>query len=253
MEEQFNIQLAQMQPITLEQMGSIRLMNRIDKKYVTNINMLLKLLNLCKEDYFVQEINGVRICPYHTVYFDTEDHKFYFDHQYGHCPRRKVRVRTYVQTGMSFLEVKKKNNHGRTKKTRIPIDSELATYSESTDSFLKEACGLAMSDMHRVVENRFQRITLVNKAKTERLTMDFQIRFHNFETDFRCDTGDLAVIELKRDGLAYSPVKEMLRELRIKENGFSKYCIGTVLTNPYIKQNRFKKKMVKFRKCLLTA
>lgn len=251
MEEQINIQLAQMEPITLEQMSSIRLMNRIDKKYVTNIGKLEKLLSLCKTEYYVQDIDGSRICPYHTVYFDTEDHKFYFDHQDGHLPRRKVRIRTYLQTGLTFLEVKKKNNHGRTKKTRIQIDSESFVPSVEADSFLCDSCSYRFAELHRIVENHFQRITLVNKDKTERLTIDFQIQFHNFETDFRCDTGDLVVIELKRDSLVYSPVKEIFRKLRIKESGFSKYCIGTILTNPYIKQNRFKKKLVELKNKIL--
>ena len=63
-------------------------------------------------------------------------------------------------------------------------------------------------------------------------------------------TGMRIVIELKRDGNVYSPVKEMLRELRIKPSGFSKYCIGSALTKPALKRNRFKKKFVKINKLL---
>ena len=32
----------------------------------------------------------------------------------------------------------------------------------------------------------------------------------------------------------------MLRQLRIHPHGFSKYCIGSALTNPDLRQNRFK-------------
>ena len=48
----------------------------------------------------------------------------------------------------------------------------------------------------------------------------------------------------------YSPVKDMLRELRIKPSGFSKYCIGSALTNPNLKRNRFKPRFTKIEKLL---
>ena len=41
----------------------------------------------------------------------------------------------------------------------------------------------------------------------------------------------LVIVELKRDGLCYSPVLEMLRVLRVFPHGFSKYCMGSALTN----------------------
>ena len=39
--------------ITLDEMRSIRLMNRIDTKFVTTVPMLRQLLLLAKDDYFV--------------------------------------------------------------------------------------------------------------------------------------------------------------------------------------------------------
>ena len=55
--------------------------------------------------------------------------------------------------------------------------------------------------------------------------------------------GDLVIIELKRDGLVYSPVLEMLRQLRIHPHGFSKYCMGAAMTNAQLPLNRFKPKL----------
>ena len=59
--------------ITLDEMRGIRLMNRIDTKFVTTVPVLRRLLMLAKEDYFVQETQGLRISPYYTLYFDTRD------------------------------------------------------------------------------------------------------------------------------------------------------------------------------------
>ena len=56
------------------------------------------------------------------------------------------------------------------------------------------------------------------------------------------------IIELKRDGLVYSPVLNMLRQLRIHPHGFSKYCMGSALTNPQLSVNRFKCKLIEINK-----
>jgi len=40
-----------------------------------------------------------------------------------------------------------------------------------------------------------------------------------------------------------SPVLDHLRLLRIKPSGFSKYCIGSALTNDALRQNLIKEKL----------
>ena len=46
------------QPITLEEMSGIRLMNRTDTKFVTTTDQLRKLLKLAVWQYRVQEIDA---------------------------------------------------------------------------------------------------------------------------------------------------------------------------------------------------
>lgn len=58
-------------PITLQQMSSVKLMNRTDTKFVTNTGKLRQLLQMAKNDYYVQEIDGCRNLEYDTTYFDT--------------------------------------------------------------------------------------------------------------------------------------------------------------------------------------
>ena len=241
--------LEQLNPITLEEMSDIRLMNRTDTKFVTNKRKLAQLLELAQGKYYAQFHNGSKIADYMTTYWDTDNHHFYFEHHNGRAPRQKVRVRTYMDSNDTFLEVKTKNNHGRTKKKRIKVSGqEMAQEHEEANAFVGELVHRGLADMHPSVRNRFHRITLVNYGKTERLTIDFDIRFHNFETNDEAGTGDLVVIELKRDGNVYSPVLEMLRRLRIKPSGFSKYCIGSVMTNRGLKRNMFKEKLVRIGK-----
>lgn len=240
--------LAKMSPITLDEMSSIRLMNRIDTKFVTSTDKLEQLLAMTEGKYFVQDINGKRVSPYRTIYWDTPEHKFYFDHHNGHYPRKKVRVRTYEDCNLSFLEVKSKNNHGRTVKTRMQVPSPDTMLDVDADPFLKEKSGYYLEELEPTLENCFNRITLVNEQKTERVTIDMNIKYFNPYTCVSYDTGELVVIELKRDGNAYSPLKDMLRELRILGSGYSKYCSGMVMTDHRIKQNMFKKKLVQLNK-----
>ncbi|MBP5381599.1 MAG: polyphosphate polymerase domain-containing protein [Bacteroidaceae bacterium] len=241
--------VSQLEPITLEQMSGIKLMNRTDTKFVTNKRKLAQLLELAQGHYFAQFTNDSFIAEYMTTYWDTDDHLFYLEHHNGRAPRQKVRVRTYMDSNLTFLEVKTKNNHGRTKKKRIEVpDQEIIQEPEKNSEFINGLVHKTLEDIHPTVRNQFRRITLVNYGKTERLTIDFDVRFHNFETESRAETGDLVIIELKRDGNVFSPVLDILRTLRIKPSGFSKYCIGSVMTNRGLKHNMFKEKMVRINK-----
>ena len=237
--------LGMMQPITLDEMSSIRLMNRIDTKFVCSKRQLTEMLRLVREKYYVQEVNGDRVSPYRTTYFDTDNYAQYMQHHNRHASRMKVRDRTYLSSGdLTFLEVKKKNNHMRTKKKRIEVPSlEAAQQVEGAPELVRERTGLDFLKMHPIVQNHFERITLVNMGKTERLTIDFNVRFHNYETSLDRDTGNIVIIELKRDGNVYSPILSILRDLHIHPTGFSKCCIGMAMTDPALKQNNFKEKL----------
>ena len=216
--------LNQYEPITLEDMKEIRLMNRIDTKFVTTVPVLRQLLDIAS--------------PYYTLYFDTDDCKMYQVHEAGHLVRQKLRIRSYVDAGLNFLEVKTKNNHGRTKKKRMAMEGFDALNPDHAirferqndqfmayDDFLQSYLRYDPQSLTEQLENRFDRITLVNKGKTERLTIDSNLRFHNISTDQSRHMGDIVIIELKRDGLKPSPILPKLLELRIHPHGFSKYCM----------------------------
>ncbi|MBQ2195619.1 MAG: polyphosphate polymerase domain-containing protein [Prevotella sp.] len=229
-------------PISLEDMREIRLMNRIDTKFVTTVPVLLQLLEMAKDDYWAQEIDGERNLAYQTTYFDTLDYNMYYVHQSGHTNRQKLRFRTYVSSNLQFMEVKTKNNHGRTKKKRMKVVDTDITDSEKLN-FLQEHLRYNPDELRPAIANSFNRITLVNKGKTERLTIDTDLQFNNLVTGTKRNMGKLVIVELKRDGLCYSPVLEMLRQLRVFPHGFSKYCMGSALTNDELKVNRFKQKL----------
>ena len=236
-------------PISLEQMSGVKLMNRTDTKFVTTTDRLRLLLQMACNDYYIQEIDGGRNLEYDTTYFDTTAFDMYNQHQWNHTNRQKIRFRTYRISGLQFMEVKTKNNHGRTKKKRIEVTDMNLEEQEKCD-FLGKYLRYGVDTLQPALNNHFSRITLVNKAKTERLTIDSALHFHNIVSGVDKDMGDLVIIELKRDGLVYSPVLEMLHQLRIHPHGFSKYCMGSALTNPELRVNRFKRKLIEINKIL---
>lgn len=234
-------------PISLEQMSSVKLMNRTDTKFVTTQQRLQQLLTMALKDYYIQEIDGQRNLEYDTTYFDTRDFDMYSEHQHGHANRQKIRFRTYCISGLKFMEVKTKNNHGRTKKKRMEV-SDMDVHEAVKRNFLSQYLNYSVDTLQPVLNNHFSRITLVNKAKTERLTIDSRLSFRNLVNGTQKDMGNLVIIELKRDGRVSSPILEMLRQLHIHPHGFSKYCMGSALTNPQLPCNRFKRKLIEINK-----
>lgn len=240
---QIDARLSAMDPITLEEMSGIRLMNRIDTKFLVNVEKLPALLEMAKADYYVQQIGDLRKAFYRTLYYDTPDATMYVVHQAGKLNRQKIRVREYVESNLMFLEVKKKNNKGRTSKKRITIQDENVLHNQEAIDFLDEKSLFKMNEIASRLRNNFFRITLVNKEKSERLTIDFNINFENCVTGVKNTIPKLCIVEVKQDGNAHSHFKDYLNSFRLKKRSISKYCLGMVLTDPDLKYNRFKEKL----------
>ncbi len=243
----FDSCLEKMKPITLEEMDSVKLMNRIDSKYVINESTLQALLTAATEaGYRVLETENARISPYDSVYYDTVGLTMFYLHHNRRLVRQKVRTRRYVNSGDSFLEIKRKNNHGRTKKKRMEIPSaRMMDFGGLPDAceFLAQYSWFQAAELSPSAQTAFSRITLVNAAKTERLTIDTQLNFRNFRNGADVDMKDTVIVELKQDGRANSQMKGILLDLRVKPLRVSKYCMAITLTDPTAKSGRFKKKV----------
>ncbi len=229
--------------ISLAEMQEIRLMNRLDTKYLTTQKGLLQLLPILQPHYYVQEHQGYKINNYATLYFDTKDDLMYLAHHNGRRTREKIRIREYIESDLSFFEIKDKSNTGRTEKKRIRLEDNNDFSNSMVDKFLDENAKFTLKDLCPKLKNKFYRITFVNRNKTERLTIDFNIKFHNLTTDKDTQLDNLVVIELKQDKEANSQCKEILSSLKISSTGFSKFCVGSTLTNSKLKNNLFKQKI----------
>ena len=238
--------------IGLDEMDGIKLMNRIDTKYLTDEETLAGvLLDARKAGYRALVADGAMVAAYDTLYYDTPGLQMFLDHHNRRLVRQKVRTREYLSSGQTFLEIKRKNNHGRTKKKRTPIArgafGEIASDAAAC-GFLKERSGYVPDDLQPSLETVFRRITLVNPAKTERLTIDTCVGFRNCRTGLESGLRNAVIIELKQDGRASSEMKRILLDRRVKPIKVSKYCIGVTLTSPEVKHNRFKTKIRRIEK-----
>lgn len=250
----FDGALEKLPPITLDEMDSIKLMNRTDSKFLTDEPMLLRILDrAAAAGYRALSVEGLKISRYNSVYYDTAALKMFYDHHNCHLVRQKVRTRVYVESGQTFLEVKRKNNHGRTKKKRMEIaPQELMDFGSDAAAcdFLAAKSWFTQPELAPVLSTAFRRITLVNPAKTERLTIDTDLYFENFRTGHKASLGSAVIIELKQDGRAASQMKNILLDLRVKPIRVSKYCVAVTLTSPDTKTNRFKEKIRKIEKTI---
>jgi len=251
----FSQLIASFNPISLAEMDAVKLMNRVDTKYIINNSQLSELLEKALKHYRIVEIDGKRVIPYSTIYFDTVSTEMYMMHHNGKLNRSKVRMRSYIDSGISFLEIKSKSNKGRTTKNRIGIANEqfdAMTLNEKEQDFLKEM-DVQTIQLIPQIQNNFHRITLVDNQLTERVTLDTMLTFKNVTTGLSKKVEDLVIIEMKQDGALGSYFKDYLQSIRIHSGSMSKYCMGMMLVNPDLKCNGFKNKLRKITKITNTS
>ncbi len=227
--------------ISLSEMEGVKLMDRTDTKYTFSIAQLAQALPQLTALYKILVVENVRINRYETLYYDTPQLLLYHQHHAGKRNRYKVRHRTYVESKIGFLEIKFKNNKGRTFKTRIKEDNVCYTFNEKHTEFLQRKSPFTGTDLTPVLWINYSRITLVNNTSAERLTIDLNLELKK-DTDLKTHR-HLVIAEVKQDGKAYSPFIQLMQQMHIRQGSISKYCLGIALMYPTIKQNNFKPKI----------
>lgn len=242
--------LSSMQPISLSEMESVELLNRFDTKYVIHINRLIELLSLVKNDYRILEVKGVRLNQYHNLYFDTSDYKFYLQHHNKKAGRLKIRCRSYVDSNVSFFEIKKKTNKDKTEKSRISVPGISENLSiEQKHLITSVDTELAHTDLIPIQRNDFCRMTLVNTKTMERATIDIDLTFYRNNSQHKIALPNLVVVEVKQDvHSGISPITRKLKEEKIYATSISKYILGELLLNKELKRNNFKSKLLTIKK-----
>ena len=226
--------------ISLDEMDGVKLMNRTDTKFAFKSDTLPLLLKKILPFYRVLAINDSCIQDYKSLYFDTQDRKFYLDHHNRRVNRNKIRFREYVGSNLTFLEIKTKTNKGKTIKKRIKVDEISDKLTLRQEEYINKIIGKNLNVEAKQWIN-FSRITLVHKTQKERLTIDLNLTFENKERSGNLK--QIAIAEVKQERMSRSSdFMRIAKELFISPIRISKYCMSTLELNPNLKQNRFKEK-----------
>ncbi len=236
-----------MEGINLGGLDQISLLNRVDTKAYFSIEKLINLFESIQEDYFVLEVAGTRRSFYKSLYYDTLKHDFYLKHHNQKGNRYKIRYRKYVESNLSFFEVKFKNNKGRTIKKRVKVSEIEKSLGKQALELLDTYPSLSSVDLHPSLWVYFKRITLANKELTERVTIDTELNFVKDQSS--ASYHNLIIVEIKQNSFdKNSKILKTLKDLGVSPNKISKYCVGQISCDANLKRNRFKAKIKNLNK-----
>jgi len=236
--------LNEFNPIGLEEMNSVKLMNRFDSKYVFSLNKLDELLEVAKKHYHILQLDHQREFPYSTTYLDSPDLVFFNQHINGKLPRSKIRYRTYENSGQVFLEIKTKTSKNNTIKERISYSPAGESLDALGEDFIRRFIPVDTSVLRPVLISRFVRITLVGLETAERITIDYNLAFEN-NSGKVVDLPMITIAELKGERLnKQSLFTRLVKEFKVRKTGFSKYCMGMSMLYDIPKQNSLKRKFL---------
>ena len=209
-------------PISLDEMDDVKLMSRTDTKFAFKANKMPLLLQKLLPFYRVLAIDGELIHDYKSLYYDTDNRKFYLDHHNGRVNRNKIRFREYVGSKLTFLEIKRKNNKGKTIKKRMKVDAISNELSEKQQNYIEKIIGRPM-DVNAKQWINFSRITFVHKTQKERLTIDVNLTFEN--SNEKGDMKHIVIAEVKQERMSRSSdFMRIAKEMHILPIRISKYC-----------------------------
>jgi hypothetical protein len=226
-------------PISLEAVeATAGLQARFDRKYILDAELLdrLALGASCR----ALEIDGRRRFRYETVYFDTPDRRLYLDTAHRRPNRFKVRVRTYVDSDTSMLEVKRKDRRGKTEKGRL----ELAPGCDrrQLDPAMRDFVDASVSSnltgqLVETITTSFDRSTIADLDHGARYTVDLGLVAAGVDgRTVRLE--DAVVVECKSAGRT-TPLDRTLWALGIRPAPMSKYCTTLAMLEPSLPANRW--------------
>ena len=231
--------LQSFETLTLEELESANMLERKDLKFVFPVDRAKEVVEKMLGHYRVLEVKGYRYTDYETVYYDTNSFKFYFQHHNDNLNRVKIRTRRYVQSDITFYEIKSKNNKGWVSKERIPAESLFLDINKVYGHEFGE-------HLEPKLKIDYVRMTFLSNDGDEKLTLDFNLKLNHY-----CPTryyDNIVIAEMKAKDFSNNTFPNIIKGMQIDPMGISKYCLGVTHMFPAIKQNNFKQKLLKIKK-----
>jgi VTC domain len=236
--------LAAFDPISLAALnGKAEMLTRLDNKYIVSSHRLQPAIVAFAELFDVLEIDGKRAFSYSTRYFDDAERRGYYDHLQRRRKRGKVRVRDYLDSGFSYLEIKLKGKRSMTLKHRLSVINQLPELDDECATFIDDRyrdcydTGFSKPLLPALTVD-YERITLVAKEGGERMTIDTALAFRAPDAE-RLAPSHMFIVETKStrgNGIA----DKIMRSRHIQPTKHaSKYCIGMAATGQVTRRNNF--------------
>lgn len=219
------------------------LMTRVDRKYLVPLADLDAIIALLPRETVALEIDGARNFAYESVYFDTPD---LLSFTMAARPRRrrfKIRTRSYVDTGGTYLEIKTRGARGTTVKERTPYAAPGSALTDEALACVAEAFEAIGVDESRSDElgatliTRYDRATLLAPDRVARTTIDTGLVWERPDgSGIALPT--MAIVETKSPSQA-SLVDRLLWRHGHRPASISKYATGLAACTPGIARNRW--------------
>ena len=254
------------------------LLTRVDRKYLVPLERAQDLVNGLTPDARVLDIDGRRRFSYASTYFDTPWLEAFMLAARKRRRRFKVRTRTYLDTGLCFLEVKTRGARGTTVKRRMgyhPDDASrltgpgrafVAACLASTGVTGPAAAREIAAALRPVLATTYERTTLHLPDAEARATIDTALTWQRLTPGARTRAAavtagapqalrparltaaindgepvavaDVAVVETKNPATP-SPADRALWDAGHRPTRISKYATGMALLHPELPANRW--------------
>jgi hypothetical protein len=238
--------LADLAPIGLAELTEYAaLQTRFDRKYLLPRSQVPELLALLDRANQVLEIEGRRAFRYESVYFDTPDLVSYRLTARRRRRRFKIRTRTYLDSGLCWLEVKTEGTRGGTVKDRLPYRRDDSGTLLPGRTFVDEMLSAIGSGTDLVLAptltTRYLRSTLYLPTTASRATIDVDLSWED-RTGRSLTLPNLAVIETKTGSTA-SSVDRLLWTHGHRPVSISKYATGLAALDPALPAARWRRSL----------
>lgn len=230
--------------VSLEDLNTAAaLQTRVDRKYLVDSELADRILGTLPDRALVLEMDGRRSFTYDSVYFDTPERDSYLLAAYGRRRRYKIRTRTYVDSAMSFLEVKTEGARAATVKERIPyaLADRSRITAEGRDYILQTLAAVGSfpdpEKLYPVLETAYARTTLYLPGSGSRATIDSDV---TWSVPGRSGwTLDRKVIVETKSGSTAGALDRHLWEHGVRPSRISKFATGLAALNPALPANRW--------------
>ena len=264
---------------TLAELNSAAgLLTRVDRKYLVPLKSAQELVDGLAPDARVLAIDEQRRFSYASTYFDTPGLEVFMLAARKRRRRFKVRTRTYLDSGLCFLEVKTRGARGTTVKRRMGYHPDDASRLTGSGRAFVAAClasagvtgPAAARDiaaaLRPVLATTYERTTLHLPRAEARATIDTALTWRRLTPGVRTRTtaagaeapqalrpahltaaindgepvavADIAVVETKNPATP-SPADRALWDAGHRPTRISKYATGMALLHPELPANRW--------------